>query len=103
MVKQQSKLLNQILAHIHFDKEDKTVVRISFDNVIKILADNDVIVPQKIYETTLEKVLEERLVGKAQVADGTKWIIAQAVLNTALLLAVSKYEIIAHKIRTNQA
>lgn len=103
MVKQTSKLINQLIAQIHFDKEDRSTVRISFDTVIKILYDSELIVPQKMYEETLNKVLNEQLVGKAQANEPLKYIIAQAMVNTALLLAVSKDEIIRHKIKTNQA
>ena len=102
MVKQNTKLINQLLAQIHFDKQDRTVIRVAFDAVVKILAENDVIVPQKIYEDTLEKVLSEKIVGKVQVTEYTKYAIAQAMLNTAYLLAVSKEEIIKYKIKTNQ-
>lgn len=103
MIKQSTILINQLLAHVHFDSADKSIIRISFDNVIKILLENDIIVPPKMYEETLNKVLNEKLVGKVQATDTTKWAVAQAILNTAFLLAVSKDDIIKHKIKTNQA
>jgi hypothetical protein len=102
MIKQNTKLVNQLLPLIHFDSADKSVIRIAFDGVLKVLSENDLIVPQKAYEETLNKVLNERLVGKIQASEPTKYVIAQAMLNTAYLLAVSKDDIIKHKIKTNQ-
>jgi len=102
MIKQHSKLINQIIAHVYFDSNDKSVVRVAFDSVLKILGENDIIVPQKMYEETLNKVLEEKLVGKTAANEPLKYIIAQAILNTAYLLAISKDEIIKYKIKTNQ-
>ena len=90
------------MAQIHFDKDDSSVIRISFDNVLKVLGENDIIVPHKMYEETLNTVLSEKLVGRVQITDGTKYVVAQALLNTAFLLAVSKDQIIKHKIKTNQ-
>jgi hypothetical protein len=103
MVRQTTKLLNQLIAQVHFDKEDKSAVRVAFDNVIKILYEHELIVPQKMYEETLNKVLTEKLVGKAQANEPIRYAIAQAMINTALLLAVSKEEIIKYRIKTNQA
>ncbi len=92
-----------MLAHIHYDKLDNSVLKINFQNIIKILYDNEIIVPVQIFEDSLQKVLDERLVGKATASEQTKYAIAQAILNTAFLLAVPKDQIIKHKIRTNQA
>jgi hypothetical protein len=55
-----------------------------------------------MYEETLTKVLDEKLVGKTAANEPLKYAIAQAILNTALLLAVSKEEIIKYRIKTNQ-
>jgi hypothetical protein len=87
---------------VYFDKEDKSVVRVAFDNILKVLGENDIVVPQKMYEETLTKVLDEKLVGKTAANEPLKYAIAQAILNTALLLAVSKEEIIKYRIKTNQ-
>ena len=103
MIKQHSKLINQILPFIHFDSNDKSVIRISFDGVLRLFAENDIILPQKMYEETLSKVLDEKLVGKSPVSEPLKYVIAQTVLNTALLLSISKEDIIKYKIKTNQA
>lgn len=103
MIKQSTILINQLLAQVHFDSKDKSVVRISFDNVIKILIDNDILIPQKAYEETLNKVLSEQLVGKIGANESAKLILANAMLEVALAMAVSKEDLIKHKIRTNQA
>jgi hypothetical protein len=102
MIDKGTRIVNQLLAHIHFDSQDPSVLRLSFGNIIVLLADNDIIVPQAMFEETLNKVLTERLVGKVPADLGTKHAVAQAILNTAYLLAVSKEDIIKHRIKTNQ-
>jgi len=93
--------MNQILSMIHIDKKDNSVIRINFDAVIQLLNRYDIFVPVKHFELTFSKVIEERLVGKIQANDVAKWAIAQALLNTAFLLAISKEELIKLKLKEN--
>ena len=77
-------------------------MKISFFNVLQIFAEHDIILPQKAYESTVQAVLDTRLVGKIRATDGAKYAIAQAMLNTAHTMSISKEDILKYKIRTNQ-
>ena len=99
MINVLDRVANQLLAAIYIDKNDASVIRINFDMVLKIFERFDIIVPPKALENTLTKVLEERLVGKLTANNTAKWVISQAILNTALSIAISKEELIKIKLR----
>lgn len=94
MITRLDRIANQLLATISTDRNDPSMIRIQFDRVLQILYNFDIIVPPKIFESTFNKVMEERLVGKIRANDVAKWAISQAMLNTALSLMLSKEEIL---------
>lgn len=99
MIKPFDRLVNQLLGTISIDRADKSVIRVNFDQVLNLLYKFDLFVPPKALENTLNKVIEERMVGKLNASDVTKWVLAQAILNTALSIAVSKEELLKIKLR----
>lgn len=99
MINKQDKIINQLLTTIYIDKKDPSVLRINFDNALAIFQKYEIWIPTKAYEETLNHVITERLVGKIQANDVAKWAIAQAMLNTALLLSMSKEELLKLKLR----
>lgn len=100
MIKTYDRLVNQLLSVIHIDKKDPSVLRISFDRALQIFQKFEIIIPQKVYEDTFVKVVNERLVGKIQANDVAKWVIAQTMVNTALMLSISKEELLKLKLRS---
>lgn len=99
MIKTYDRLVNQLLATIYIDKNDNSVIHVSYIDVLKIFEKFDIVVPAKAFENTLNKVFEERLVGKIEATEVSKYAIAQAMLNTALTLAISKEELLRLKLR----
>lgn len=101
MITALDRIVNQLLACIHIDKHDPSLVRITFDQALQIFARHEIIVPPKIFEATFMKVMEERLIGKIQANDVAKFAIAQTMVNTASMLAISKEELLRLKLRDN--
>ena len=101
MINTLDRVINQLLGIIYIDKKDPSIIRISFDQALMILARNEIYVPPKVYEETFKKVIEERLVGKIQANDVAKWAIAQALLNTALTIALTKEDLLKLRLRDN--
>lgn len=101
MIQKTDRILNLLLSTIYFDKKDPSCLRISFTDVVKILNDFDMIVPQKMYEASVEAVLTERIVGKAPANTLAKHAVAEVLLNVAAQIAASPEEIKLYKIRNN--
>jgi len=101
MIKTFDRVVNQLLAVIYIDKTDPSVMRIGFDRALEVLFKYDIVVPPKVFEATFVKLVEERLVGKIQANDVAKWAIAQAMLNTALSLSISKEELLRLRLKDN--
>ena len=102
MISKHNRILNALQATVYIDSKDTTTYRISMDNVFKLFAENDIVVPPRQYEETLEKVLNERIAGKVNVTSATSFVIAQAMYNLAQELAISKNDIIKYNLENNR-
>lgn len=95
------KIITQLLGAIYIDSQDPSVMRINFAMVLSVFDRHDIIVPPKILQELLTKVMEERLVGKIQSNETAKWIIAQAIFNVGLQVSVSKEDLLKIRLADN--
>ncbi|MCB1711906.1 MAG: hypothetical protein KDH96_05345 [Candidatus Riesia sp.] len=92
MITTKTKLTNQLLSKIHFDKNDPTVIRVDIHNIAFILSSFNYNLPSRIFENKLEQLLNKKLTG-ARVTEGLKHIIADMIVSLANKLHVSDDEI----------
>lgn len=103
MITKLDRLLNQLISTVYIDKNDPSIIRIQFDRALQIFYNADIIVPPKAFENTFKKVVEERLVAKIRANDVAKFAIAQAMMNTAFSLMLSKEELIKLRMQDNSS
>lgn len=95
MIPKAERIINQLLGTVYTDKKDPTVFRISMDNALKILSNNDYVLPNRQYEMQLENLLNKKLVG-TEVQAHTRYSIARGMLALADEMAVSKEDVLSY-------
>lgn len=93
MIPKKERIINQLLGCIYIDRNDNTVYKLNFDNVLKTLISNDYILHKSEFETRVEDVLNASLAGKAKVGHPTAYAIAEIIFLLAEVMNVSKDDI----------
>lgn len=101
MITSKETLINQLLGTVYPDKDDKTIYHINMDNALRVLINSGLIIPKKQYELTLERMLNQKILG-APTGSITKLAMAELMLGLALEMAISKEEILKFNMTDQQ-
>tara|TARA_R110002074_G_scaffold402324_1_gene607012 strand:+ start:47760 stop:48215 length:456 start_codon:yes stop_codon:yes gene_type:complete len=96
MIDIKNRIVTQLLATIHIDKKDPSVMRVDMNNAVNILSNHGYNLPSKIYETKLEEVLNKKLTGHAKVSAGLKYSIAEMIVVLAEKMHVDEAQIVKY-------
>lgn len=93
MITDKDRLTNQLLACIYPDSKDKSVLRVNFDNILKIFASFSYNLPSTKFGDALEKLLNGKMYG-AKITPGLKVSMAELIIQLANMMHVSDEQII---------
>lgn len=94
MITKKEKLVNQLMTCIFRSKDDHSVIRIDFFNVLKLLDNNELVVPPKQFEDSLSQLLKSHIEGKALADKPTVYAIACIIYDLAITLNIDDNKLI---------
>lgn len=92
MINQNERLIISIIPQLYFDSKDQTQLRMNITNIVKILQDSGIILPQTIFEHTLQKELDQLLVGKAPANKTILRAVAELIVAIAMDVGMTAEE-----------
>lgn len=104
MINTQRRLLNRLETYVYVDKSDETIIHIDFDNVLHCLLDFGVMVPPRQFEDTVEKILNEKIVGKIDAnPTAIKIIIGKIMYDVSERMALSSDAVLKHNLKMDKS